>query len=204
MRKVFVTGIGTDVGKTIVSAVLTEAWEADYWKPLQAGTLEASDTYRVKRLISNPKTHFHPEAYRLKHPMSPHAAAELENIQIRSSKLKLPETENTLVIEGAGGIMVPYNYKGDTLVDMVEQWDAEVVLVVRNYLGSINHTLLSLAYLKEKGIKLLGIVYSGEKVESSERVIENATKVPVLGRINMEYDLSRDVIKEYAMEFVFI
>lgn len=204
MRKVFVTGIGTDVGKTIVSAVLTEAWEADYWKPIQAGSLEVSDTFRVQKLVSNPKTKFLPEAYRLQHPMSPHAAAELENIQIRSSKLKLPETENTLVIEGAGGIMVPYNYKGDTMIDLVEQWEAEVVLVVRNYLGSINHTLLSIEMLKNKGVKLLGVVYSGEKVESTERVIENATKVPVLGRVNFEYDLSKDVIKEYAMEFVFI
>lgn len=205
MRKVFVTGIGTDVGKTVVSAILTEAWQADYWKPIQSGELNKSDSYRVKRLISNDKTVFHKEAYRLKEPLSPHASAEIDGVKIRMSKLlKLPETDNTLLIEGAGGLMVPFNYKGDTVTDFAIEAGCEIVLVVRHYLGSINHTLLSLEYLKNRQANVLGIIYNGEPNEASEKVIENYSKIQVLGRIGHEYEFTRELIKEYSLDFVFI
>ena len=153
--KLFVTGIGTDVGKTVISAVLTEKLGADYWKPVQAGDLDNSDTIKVKELVSNSQSVFHDESFRLNHPMSPHAAAQREGVEINLDDFKIPETANNLVIEGAGGLMVPLNDR-DCLIDLIETLGAEVVLVSRNYLGSINHTLLSIEALKSRGIPVRG------------------------------------------------
>ncbi len=111
MRKIFVTGIGTDVGKTVVSAILTEALEADYWKPVQAGDLDNSDSIKIGNLISNNQTVIHSEGIKLTSPMSPHAAAEIDSIEIKLSDFKFPKTENNLIVEGAGGLMVPLNDK---------------------------------------------------------------------------------------------
>lgn len=204
MRKVFVTGIGTDVGKTIIAAILTEALQADYWKPIQCGSLELTDTERVKRLVESKQSYFHSEAYLLGTPASPHYAAEVEDKKIHWGRLKVPETENTLVIEGAGGILVPFNYKGESMLDMAKNWDAEVVIVSRNYLGSINHTLLTLKVLMDSGVKVLGIIFNGEENPSSEEVILKATKVPLLGRIKEEYEFTKDLITKYSRDYVFI
>jgi len=204
MRKVFVTGIGTDVGKTIVAAILTEALQADYWKPIQCGSLELTDTERVKRLVESKQTFFHPEAYRLKTPASPHYAAEVEGAKINWGRLKVPETENTLVIEGAGGLLVPFNYKGESMFDMAKNWDAEVVIVSRNYLGSINHTLLTIKVLENSGIKVLGLIFNGESNQSTEEVILKTTKVPLLGRIKEEYEFTKDLITRYSRDYIFI
>ena len=152
MRKIFVTGIGTDVGKTIASAIITEALQADYWKPIQAGLYPLTDKEKVKSLISNKTSVFHPESYLLKEPMSPHAAAEMEGVTIDLNTIIVPATKNTLIIEGAGGIMVPINNHSFVL-DLIEKLNAEVVLVVQNYLGCINHSLLTINALKQKGIK---------------------------------------------------
>ena len=140
--RLFVTGIGTEVGKTVIAAILTEALEADYWKPVQAGDLDYSDTHKVRDLVSNDKSVFHPETHALHHPMSPHAAAERDGVEISLDDFQLPQTENNLIVEGAGGLMVPLNSK-DCIIDLIEKLDIEVVLVSRTYLGSINHTLLS-------------------------------------------------------------
>lgn len=204
MRKVFVTGIGTDVGKTIVAAILTEALQADYWKPIQCGSLELTDTERVKRLVESKQTFFHPEAYRLKTPASPHYAAEVEGAKINWGRLKVPETDNTLVIEGAGGLLVPFNYKGESMFDMAKNWDAEVVIVSRNYLGSINHTLLTIKVLENSGIKVLGLIFNGESNQSTEEVILKTTKVPLLGRIKEEYEFTKDLITRYSRDYIFI
>ncbi|MBI35135.1 MAG: dethiobiotin synthase [Flavobacteriales bacterium] len=204
MRKLFVTGIGTDVGKTIVAAILTEALQADYWKPIQCGSLELTDTERVKRLVESKQSFFHPEAYRLRTPASPHYAAEVEGTKIHWGKLKLPETKNTLVVEGAGGIMVPFNYKGETMLDMAKSWDTEVVVVSRNYLGSINHTLLTLKILQDSGVKVLGLIFNGESNPSTEDVILKTTKVPLLGRIKEEYEFTKDLITAYSRDYIFI
>ncbi len=166
----FVTGIGTDVGKTIVSAILVEKLKADYWKPIQSGDLDNSDTMKVQRLISNTITRFHPEAYRLTQPYSPHKSADLDGVTIDLDQIKLPETDNQLLIEGAGGLMVPLNDQ-HFVVDLVQKFDAEVVLVVKHYLGSINHTLLSLELLKQKKIKVRALIFNGERDEYSEKVI---------------------------------
>jgi dethiobiotin synthetase len=136
--------------------------------------------------------------------MSPHAAAELEDIDIRLSKLKLPNTTNNLVIEGAGGLMVPLNYKGDTILDLIKYYDAEVVLVCTNYLGSINHTLLSIQALKNKEANILGIFFNGESNPASERVILETTGIRCLGRINKEVEFTKALVKEYASHYVFL
>ena len=204
MRKIFVTGIGTEVGKTIISAVLTEALQADFWKPIQCGNLEMSDTQRVQRLVSNDISVFHPEAYQFEQQYAPYLASKLSDEKVRLGKLSPPETENTLIIEGAGGILIPYNYRGDTLFDVALQHEAEIVVVCKHYAGSINHTLLTLEHLKQTGATVLGIIFNGKADRDNERVILNKSKIPVLGRINFEFELSKEVIKRYAHDYVFI
>ena len=132
MQKIFITGISTEVGKTIASAIFTEALQADYWKPVQAGDLDNTDMDKVKRLISNNKSKFHPCSYELKSAMSPHAAAEIDGIRIDRFHINEPETENHLIIEGSGGILVPLNDE-DTMFDIIMP-DYKVVVVSRNYL----------------------------------------------------------------------
>jgi dethiobiotin synthetase len=183
LKPIFITGIHTGIGKTITSAVLVEKLQADYWKPIQSGDLETSDTITVQSLISNEKSAFHPETYRLSKPFSPHKSAELDNIKIELSNFILPETANQLIIEGAGGLMVPLN-DTDLMIDLIDKLKADVILVVQHYLGSINHTLLSLAMLKSRDISLIGIIISGKRDEFSEQAIQNFSGVSVLGFID--------------------
>jgi dethiobiotin synthetase len=201
MKRIFVTGIGTDIGKTVVSAVLVEALKADYWKPVQTGSFFSRDTTEVQRIISNTKSCFHPETYLLKQPMSPHAAAELEGVEIDMDKICLPDTSNHLIIEGAGGLMVPLNRKY-FMIDLIRKFNAEVILVVKNYLGSINHTLLSIEVLKSKGINIMGIVINEEPHELSESIILQHSGLKLLGRINKEGMIKKEVIERYAKGFV--
>lgn len=161
MKRYFVTGIGTNVGKTIVSAILTEALQADYWKPIQSGTIEGKDSDTVKSLISNSKTVFHPETYLLKEALSPHFAAQLEGVEIDLNNIKLPHTTNSLIIEGAGGLLVPIN-NNYYVIDMAKEMNAEIVLVISNYLGCINHTLLSIDYLLKNNFSIKALVFNGE------------------------------------------
>jgi dethiobiotin synthetase len=195
----FITGIGTDVGKTIVSAILTEALNADYWKPIQAGALENSDTKKVEKLISNSKTKFHPSAFALTAPMSPHAAAEIDGLTIRLSQIKRPETKNSLIIEGAGGLLVPLNDK-DTIVDIIQPTD-KVVVVSQHYLGSINHTLLTIELLRQRKLNVFGIIFNGTENPTTEKIIESMTGLPILGRIDKEPYFDVAVISEYAQKF---
>lgn len=198
MRKIFVTGIGTDVGKTVVSAVLTEALKADYWKPVQTGSFFATDATKVKALISNPVSQFHAEAYNLHQYMSPHAAAELEGVKINLSDIKLPDCKNeNLIIEGAGGLMVPLN-DNEFVVDMINKFDAEVILVCQNYLGSINHTLLSVDALKQRGCKILGLVFNGSPHELSKSIILKYSELKNLLWMVKEKEINKDVILKYA------
>ncbi|MFN5183666.1 MAG: dethiobiotin synthase [Bacteroidota bacterium] len=200
MRKIFVTGIGTDVGKTVVSSVLTEALEADYWKPVQTGNYYGTDTDQVKKLVSNPKTVFHPEAYSFEPQLSPHAAAHTIGTAIDVDTIQLPNTQNNIIIEGAGGILVPLN-NNFFMIDLIKRFDAETILVVQHYLGSINHTLLSIEYLKSKGVKFLGIIFNGSTQKLSEEVIVNYSDVPILGHINKETYINRESIQKYLVEF---
>jgi dethiobiotin synthetase len=195
----FITGIGTEVGKTIVSAIFTEALEADYWKPVQAGELENSDTHTVQQLISNKKSKFHPGSYNLTSPMSPHAAAEIDGITLQLKNIERPNTRNSLVIEGAGGVLVPLNEKA-TIVDLIQPND-KVVIVSSHYLGSINHTLLTIALLKQWQLNIFGIVFNGNENKATEEIIEKMTEVRVLGRIENEPFFDSSVISEYAQKF---
>ncbi|SOU87511.1 dethiobiotin synthase [Tenacibaculum dicentrarchi] len=199
MKKYFITGISTEVGKTIASAIFTEALEADYWKPIQAGELEDSDSHKIKKFISNKKTIIHDNSYALKTPMSPHAAAEIDNITIDLAKIIEPKTDNkNLVIEGAGGIFVPLN-NTDTILDIIKP-TYKVIVVSRHYLGSINHTLLTINLLKEKGFDV-SIIFSGDEHKTTEQIIKKMTNVPVIGRIDEEPYFDKTVIKEYAELF---
>ena len=198
MKKYFVTGIDTEIGKTVISAILTEALQADYWKPIQSGDLDNSDSHKIERLISNTKTHIYPEAYRLKTPASPHYAAELDNITIDLEDIKLPKTDNHLVVEGAGGLMVPLNRK-DLMIDLIAKLRLPVILVSKNYLGSINHTLLSIEMLRSRNIALKGIIFNGKKTPSTEEIIlYYANDVPCLGNVNEEAIIDKTIIQKYA------
>jgi dethiobiotin synthetase len=200
-RNIFVTGIGTDVGKTIISAVLTEALNADYWKPIQSGYTEGCDSERVKKLISNPLSKFHKERYLLKEPLSPHVAAILENIEISLKEFSLPKTENrNLVIEGAGGILVPIN-NDHVIADLIEKFDAEVIVVSRNYLGSINHTLLTLNELERRKLKLKGIIFNGNSNLATESIILKKYQFDFVGRVNYYEEFTKETTLKYAAEF---
>jgi dethiobiotin synthetase len=198
MQKIFVTGISTEVGKTIASAIFTEALQADYWKPVQAGDLDNTDTDKVKRLISNDKSKFHPSSYNLKAAMSPHAAAEIEGIKIDRFHINEPETDNNLIIEGSGGILVPLNEE-DTMFDIIMP-DYKVIVVSRNYLGSINHSLLTIKWLLHKGYEV-SVLFSGEENLHTENIILSKTGVSSIGRIDEEKEFTKEVIKKYADKF---
>ena len=196
----FITGISTEVGKTIVSAIITEALQADYWKPIQSGDLDNSDTHKVQRLISNKKSVFHSNSYALKTPASPHLSAKLDNIEIEIDKIERPNTNNDLVIEGAEGLLVPLNEK-HTIADLLLPTD-KIILVSRHYLGSINHTLLTFEYLKQRGFSIFGIVFSGTKNSSSESIILEKTKSKCLLHIDEEPYFDKNVISYYAEKFI--
>ncbi|WP_439130600.1 dethiobiotin synthase [Polaribacter sp.] len=198
MKTYFITGISTEVGKTVAAAIVTEALKADYWKPIQAGDLENSDTHKVARFISNKKSVFHQNAYALHTPMSPHAAAEIDGIHINLKDIVAPKTENHLVIEGAGGLLVPLN-DTDTILDLIQP-DYKVIVVSRHYLGSINHTLLTLNLLKEKGFDV-SVIFSGDEHPTTESIIQKMTNIHVIGRINEEPYFDQNIIKEYAQKF---
>ncbi|MHA3789645.1 dethiobiotin synthase [Flavobacterium hauense] len=197
--KLFITGIGTDVGKTIASAIITEALEADYWKPVQAGDANNSDTHKVKRYISNTKTQFFPNSYLLNTPASPHLAAEIDGVTIDLNNIMEPKTKNHLVIEGAGGLFVPLN-DTDTIADLIRP-DYKVVVVSRHYLGSINHTLLTIEALKQKNIAIAGIVFNGDAMPSTEDIILKKTELKMIGRIENEPYFDQNVIADYADVF---
>lgn len=200
MKRYFVTGIGTDVGKTVVAAILTEALEADYWKPIQAGDLDNTDTMKVKRWVQNTKSVFHPEQHRLTQAMSPHAAAEIDRVSIQLKDVALPHTRNHLIIEGAGGLMVPINDQ-DLILDLIQSLYMEVIVVSKHYLGSINHTILTIEALKNVGISIKGLIFNGEPNKSTEEIIIKQTGVKVLGHINQHKEITPELIASYASKF---
>ena len=201
MRPLFISGIGTEIGKTIASAVLVENLQADYWKAIQSGELDNSDSMLVESLISNKKTIIHPEAYRLTQPFSPHKSAAIDGIHIELNKIILPKTENQLIIEGAGGLMVPLNDR-DLIIDLIKKLDAEVILVSKNYLGSINHTLLSVELLKNRSIPIRKLIFCGESNPSSEDAIHSQTGLDCL-RIPFFNVLDKVKIAEFANQLSF-
>ena len=199
-QQYIIAGIGTEIGKTFISSILTESLQADYWKPIQSGALDFTDTDTVRSLISNDKTVFHPETYRLNQPMSPHAAAAIDGVEIELLKFEIPPTDNHLIIELAGGIMVPLNDQ-ETNLDLIKKLNIPVILISKNYLGSINHTLLSVEVLKMNNIEVKGLIFNGEQNIYSEDFILNYTKLACLGRVDFEENIDKNAVKKYAEQF---
>lgn len=194
-RNFIVAGIGTDTGKTVISAILCKALNADYWKPVQAGDLNNTDSHKIAKWV--PETNIHPEAYRLTEPMSPHAAAEIDQLTIDDANLSIPETNNTLIVELAGGLMVPL--RDDFVnIDLVKKMDLPVILVANYYLGSINHTLLTLNLLKSHSIPVVGIIFNGDKNTSSFDVIQKRSGLKCLLEVDAEMSITPEIIQKYA------
>jgi dethiobiotin synthetase len=181
-QQYFITGIGTGIGKTITSAIITEKLKADYWKPIQSGDLAQSDSMTIESLISNNQTVIHSETYRLTQPLSPHLSAKIDGIEIELNNFQLPKTENHLIVEGAGGLMVPLNDKA-LILDLVKYLKLEVIVVSQHYLGSINHTLLTINTLKQHNMSIRGIIFNGEENLESQSYILNYSDIKHLGNI---------------------
>ncbi len=195
--RIFVTSIDTNVGKTVCSSILCAGLGYDYWKPVQCGDLDFSDSMKVKSY--SPLTKVHTETFQLNAPMSPHEAAKLENIDISINDFKLPKSEE-IIIEGAGGVMVPLNYKGNMIIELASVFEAKVIIVFKNYLGSINHTLLTIDKVKSVGLDVLGLLVVGDEVISSERIIEDATQMNIIARIPMVDRINQKWVKEQGIK----
>ncbi len=189
-----VVGIGTDVGKTVVSSILVEKLKCAYWKPVQAGELDHSDSHKVLRLAPSCKKII-PGIYRLNTSASPHYAADLDGISIHSTDFVLPNEED-LLIEGAGGLLVPLNHDGLVYVDVIQQWKLPVVLVSRHYLGSINHTLMSLEILKARAISVLAVVFVGDEHQSTEGIIKKIYPNLSYFRIPFTEEITPEFVEE--------
>lgn len=197
-KQFIIAGIGTEIGKTVCSAIVTKALQADYWKPVQAGNVTDGDAYWVQQWV--PGTHVFPSTYALSQPLSPHTAAELDGVSIEIGAFSLPETSNNLIVELAGGIMVPLNNE-QTNLDLIEHLGLPVILVSKNYLGSINHTLLTYEILKSRNTTIAGIIFNGPTNPSGEAFILNHTELPVLLRVKEESDINSHIINQYAESF---
>lgn len=182
--KLFITGTNTDIGKTVVSAILMAGLEGYYWKPVQTGIIESSDTQWVKETTMLPESHFFPETYCLQQPLSPHAAAALEGVAIELADFKLPRPpeERTLIVEGAGGILVPLNDR-HYMLDLMKMLNIPVLLVADSALGTINHTLLSLDKMRQYDLEIWGVVMNGPKNEGNRQAIESYGEIPVRAEI---------------------
>lgn len=197
-KKYIITGTDTNVGKTVVSAMLMQAFAArgeavSYWKPVQSGLEGAVDTRIVQKLSGLGEAHFLPETYVLSEPLSPHRAAEIDGVEIDVETLVPPTVDGTLIIEGAGGLMVPLT-RGKLLVNQFKGWDASVILVARTGLGTINHTLLSLEALWARDIPVHGIVFVGEPNEDTINIIAEMSGELILGRVPMLDELNADTL----------
>lgn len=195
---IFVTAIGTDSGKTLASAILCEALQADYWKPVQAGS--PRDAEQVARLVTNSRTRIHTETFLLSTPASPHAAAKVDGVTINASDFVLPETDNSLVIEGAGGCLVPINDR-EFIIDLATRFAARIILVADLYLGSINHTLLTAEALRQRGLVPMGLIFNGDANAESERIILHHTGLEVLLHIDREAEINAKTVSKYARLF---
>jgi len=198
MKPIFITGTGTDVGKTLVAAIVVEALHADYWKPVQAGFTEGTDSLWVTAMISNNKTIMHPEFYKFKLPASPHLAAKAEDTKISLKDIvhHLPKTKNKLIIEGAGGLMVPLN-KNEFVLDLIKKLKAKVIIVSKNELGSINHSLLTAAVLKKEKINVAGWIFNEEYLHY-ENEIEKWSGYPVIASVKYLKEITKETIKAEA------
>lgn len=184
----------------MVSACLVHALKADYWKPVQAGDLDFGDADRVQNLAGSNCGMTHETIYGLTQPMSPHAAAAIDDVEIRLDKIKIPATDNKLIVEGAGGLLVPLNEK-ETIIDLVKGLEVPLILVCGTYLGSINHSLLSISEAERKGIEIAGLVFFGDQNEESERIILKMSGAKKLGGVYPQGMISSENISQYSKQF---
>lgn len=196
--RLVVAGIGTEVGKTVVAAVLCEALRADYWKPVASGSEDGPvDHEIIETLIERPEQRIHRSSYVFAKSLSPHVAARMEGAQIELERVRVPSTDNALIIELAGGLAVPLNDM-HTNLDLLVQWRFPVVVVSRHYLGSINHTLLTVEALRHRDIPIAGLVFNGEELPDTERIIERLSGCSVLGRVPWQAQVTRHEISTLA------
>ncbi|MFI5124614.1 MAG: dethiobiotin synthase [Chitinophagales bacterium] len=200
MQPLFISGIGTGIGKTFVSAILTEILQADYWKPVQAGFEEGTDKQTVKSLVSNTQTIIHPETYLLKLPVSPHIAAREENIRISTERIVQAFGElksgRPLIIEGAGGLLVPLN-DSEFVIDLIKKLNAKLILVSRNYLGSINHSLLTAQICRQYGLQVAGWVFNDQFMDYEAEIV-SWTGFPSLFSVPFLKNISRESVSGAA------
>lgn len=197
MKQYFVTGIGTDIGKTVVSAVLCRKFNAAYYKPIQAGNLENLESDFIKNLV--PGITIFETKYKLNNPLSPHLAAKLDNVRIDIENITLPNFKESLIVEGAGGILVPLNDEY-TILDLIKKLKLPVIVIVKHYLGSINHSLLTCEVLKQSGVEIAGIIFNGESNEESEKIILKRTQIPCIGRVPELEKLNQEAIEEASKQ----
>jgi len=198
-RPFIVSGTDTGIGKTAAAALLTLGLDAHYWKPIQSGTADGTDTATVKALTGLPDSRFLPEAYVLTEPLSPHRSAELDGIEIDSERLALPQVEGPLIVEGAGGLMVPVTRRR-LQIDLFAQWGAPVILCARTGLGTINHTLLSVEALRARDMPLHGILFVGDDNPDNIRTIAEFSGARVLGRLPWLEQLHAESLKAVFAE----
>jgi dethiobiotin synthetase len=198
--KFVIVGIGTDVGKTVVSAIFTKALNAWYWKPVQSGDLHYTDTDKVASYLGDSFRKI-PERWKLNTPASPHFAAEIDQVRIDENDFLIPDF-SPLIIEGAGGLMVPLNNEGLLYLDLVEKWNLPVILVSRHYLGSINHTLLSIESLKSRNIKIASVVFNGDENPATENIIKKLHPDLKYIRINHLLEVIPETIKKEAEKII--
>lgn len=200
--KLFVSGTDTGIGKTVVSAALTLGGKGCYWKPVQSGLREETDTQYVQRTTGLPDDRFHAERYRLSEPLSPHASAEIDGMRIRLREFELPEPgKRPLVVEGAGGLLVPLNDR-QMIIDLIAYLELPVLLVARSELGTLNHTFLSLEALRRKEIPVIGVVMNGPQNEGNRRAIEKYGRVDVLAEIEPREHVDPPALKEMYCQIV--
>ncbi len=197
MKGIIIAGIGTGVGKTVVAATLTTCLQGEYWKPIECGDIEDSDTAIVEKLIDKSIYPIHQPAYSFQDPVSPHQAARQANISICMENIVLPQTTRPLIIESVGGIFVPLNMKNLTF-DLLKSWNMNWIVVSRHYLGSINHTLLTLDTLRRNNIAIAGVIFNGYPNPDSENAILEFSQVPFLCRLLPESNIDSQTIQRYA------
>jgi dethiobiotin synthetase len=198
MARILVAGIGTEVGKTVVAGILTMLLDGDYWKPIQTGDEKESDPNTIKKWVGQDRVH--PSSYSLKARQSPHHAARLENIAISCDAINIPNTARPLIIESVGGVFVPLT-SSVLSIDLFKSWNCKWVIVSKHYLGSINHTLLTIDALKQHGVPILGIIFNGIPNHDTEDVILKLTNLAPLGRLLPEPNLNKQSIHRYVKKW---
>lgn len=199
-RGYFITGTDTDVGKTVASAWAMLHLEADYWKPVQCGFDPSTDTQTVQAMTGLPQERFHAEHYSLREPLSPHEAAKREGVDIQMDEFTLPQTGVPLIVEGAGGLMVPLN-KDSFVIDLIEHLNLPTILVCRSGLGTINHTLLSLEALHTRGISVAGLIISGKKAPHNRQALEEYAHTPILAELDHMDVINKEALLAIKPEF---